>query len=109
MIPYLLETIGSLSVKFRKSIIPYIYRIVPLIIDCIQDQSETEKRIKALNALTKVITGSGFVILPYYIYPNLFTIIKNLMKFEQNQQIRKEALRLMGAIGAIDPHLFKKV
>ena len=76
---------------------------------CIQDQSQTEKRIKALNALTKVIAGSGFVILPYYIYPNLYSIIKNLMKFEQNQQIRKEALRLMGAIGAIDPHLFKKV
>jgi len=59
--------------------------------------------------MTKLIHGSGFVILPFYMYPNLFSIIKNIMKFEQNQKIRKEALRLMGAIGALDPHLFKRV
>jgi len=56
-----------------------------------------------------VITAAGFVLLPYYMYPNLFNIIKNLMKFETNIEIRKEALRLMGSIGALDPQLFKKI
>ena len=31
------------------------------------------------------------------------------MKFETNIEIRKEALRLMGSIGALDPQLFKKI
>jgi len=65
--------------------------------------------VKALNALRKVITGAGFVILPYYVYPNLFSILKNLMKMDLHIKIRKETLRLMGAIGALDPHLFKKI
>lgn len=99
--------------KYKKSIIPYISRVVPIMMACIQDESSTQKRVKALNALTKVISSSGFVILPYYVYPNLFNILTNIMKMDLNRKMRKDSLtetvRLMGAIGALDPHLFKKI
>ena len=37
LIPYLLDTIGQVSIKFRKAIIPYIHRVMPLMISCISD------------------------------------------------------------------------
>ncbi|KAJ2764760.1 phosphatidylinositol kinase- protein kinase tor1, partial [Coemansia nantahalensis] len=47
------------------------------------------------------------VIDPYTEYPQLFNILRPILKDNSDPQMRAEALRAVGALGAIDPHRFK--
>jgi len=61
---------------------PYIGEIFPLILESVKDQSDSSKREVALNTLIAIIDNTGFVVKPYFFYPELLDIIRKLVQSE---------------------------
>ena len=59
----------------------------------------------ALNTLIAIIDNTGFVVKPYFFYPELLTIIRNLVQSEQLPEIKNLVFKLIGTLGAVDPYL----
>lgn len=83
--------------------------VFPLFLSAMSDKSSTAKREAAVQALVDILKNTGFVVLPYYKYPNLLEILLFLMKNEVNPEMRVNCMRLIGCLGAIDNFYFKKV
>ena len=79
------------------------------IISALSDQSSQQKRLSALKALSRIASFCGLAISPYYDYPNLLGILTNLVQNETSQDIRVEALKAFGVLGAIDPYEYKQI
>ena len=63
----------------------------------------------ALNTLIAMIENTGFVVKPYFFYPELLTIIRNLVQSEQVSSVRKLVFKLIGTLGAVDPYLINQI
>jgi FKBP12-rapamycin complex-associated protein len=59
----------------------------------------------ALNTLIAIIDNTGFVVKPYFFYPELLTIIRNLVQSEQIPEVKNLVFKLIGTLGAVDPYL----
>lgn len=53
--------------------------------------------------------SSGYVVEPYWKYPDLLDILLNILKSENTPSIRKEAIRVLGLLGAVDPYKHKVI
>ena len=49
-----------------------------------------------------------YVIEPYFKYPNLLEILFSFLKTEQTAGIRREVIRVLGLLGALDPYKRKQ-
>ncbi|KAL1921057.1 uncharacterized protein VTP21DRAFT_11692 [Calcarisporiella thermophila] len=83
--------------------------LIPLLIEMLQDQSPTSsmKREKALKMLGQLASSTGFVIEPYTRYPNLLPTLVKILRQEQDRNIRRETIKLIGVLGALDPYRHK--
>ncbi|EWC44191.1 phosphatidylinositol 3-kinase tor2 [Drechslerella stenobrocha 248] len=99
-----LGALGELATVGGEDMAPYIPQLMPIIIDTLQDQGSSSKREAALRTLGQLASNSGYVIEPYIQYPHLLTILVNIVKTEQTGYLRKETIKLMGILGAIDPY-----
>lgn len=45
-----------------------------------------------------------YVIVPYHKYPNLLDVLFNFLKTEQTTGVRREVVRVLGLLGALDPY-----
>ena len=59
----------------------------------------------ALNTLIAMIENTGFVVKPYFFYPELLPIIINLVQSEQLKEIKDLVFKLIGTLVAVDPYL----
>lgn len=50
----------------------------------------------------------SYVIEPYFKYPNLLEILFSFLKTEQTTGIRREVIRVLGLLGALDPYKRKQ-
>jgi FKBP12-rapamycin complex-associated protein len=99
-----LAALGELSEVAGDDMIPHLEEMMPLIIDTLQDQSSSIKRDAALKTLGQLASSTGFVIEPYAKYPQLLNILISILKTEQSADIRRETVKLMGILGALDPY-----
>lgn len=100
-----MKAIGELSVVGGEDMIPYIDKLMPIIIDALQDQGSSIKREAALRTLGQLASSSGYVIKPYLEYPRLSKALQNLVSREpKNGPLRQETIKLMGILGALDPY-----
>jgi serine/threonine-protein kinase mTOR len=99
-----LKATGELATVGGEEMLPYIPRLMPIIIETLQDQSSPAKREAALHTLGQLASNSGYVIDPYTDYPQLLSILVNIVKTEQTGFLRKETIKLMGILGALDPY-----
>jgi serine/threonine-protein kinase mTOR len=81
--------------------------LLPLIIDTLQDQSSTSKREVALHTLGLLAKSTGYVVTPFLRNPALLDIFLNLIKTERAPLIRREVVKVLGIIGAVDPYKHK--
>ncbi|KAI1309348.1 Serine/threonine-protein kinase mTOR [Halotydeus destructor] len=81
--------------------------LFPLVLDVIQDSSSLPKREVGLWTLGQLVECTGYVVEPYTKYPGLIDILFNFLKSEPSQPIRREAIRVLGLLGAIDPYKYK--
>ncbi|KAH8729835.1 armadillo-type protein [Ilyonectria robusta] len=106
----ILKAIGELATVGGEDILPYKDRLMPLIIDALQDQSSNSKREAALHALGQLASNSGYVIEPYLEYPQLLEILQGIIRTEgQRVPLRQETIKLMGILGALDPYKYQQV
>lgn len=100
----ILTALGELATVGGEKMLQYIPDLMPLIIETLQDQSSPPKRDAALRTLGQLASSSGYVIDAYLQYPQLLTILVNIVKTEQNTTLRQETIKLMGILGALDPY-----
>lgn len=104
-----ISALGELSVVAGEDIKPFIPDLMPLILETFQDQSSSFKRDAALKTLGQLAGSSGYVIQPLLDFPQLLGILINILKSENSPAIRRETVRLIGILGALDPYKHKEV
>ncbi|KAJ3318282.1 phosphatidylinositol kinase- protein kinase tor1, partial [Blyttiomyces sp. JEL0837] len=105
----ILIALGELSQVGCEDFLPYLDEVFPIIIETLQDQSSTTKRESALRTLGQIASNTGVVITPYTKYPNLLNILIGILKAEQSPALRRETVKVMGILGALDPYRHKLV
>lgn len=78
-----------------------------ILLEMLGDASSTEKRGVALWTMGQLVSSTGRVVKPYYKYPHLIDLLINFLKTEQQPTIRRETIRLLGLLGALDPYKHK--
>ncbi|KAL3862460.1 hypothetical protein ACJMK2_008424 [Sinanodonta woodiana] len=81
--------------------------LMPIILDMLQDSSALQKREVALWTLGRLVESTGYVVEPYQKYPRLLEVLLDFLKTEQSTGIRREVIRVLGLLGALDPHKHK--
>lgn len=99
--------VGELAQVGAEDMVPYLDELMPCILETLQDQSSPTKREAALQTLGQVAGSLGWTIDPYVKYPSLLTILINILKTEQSQDIRRATVKVMGVLGALDPYRHK--
>ena len=100
----ILKAIGEIATIGGTELLPYVSELMPIIIDALQDLSSQSKREAALHTLGQLASNSGYVIQPYLDYPDLLDILVNITRSEQQGSLRKETIKLLGILGALDPY-----
>jgi serine/threonine-protein kinase mTOR len=102
----IMMTLGELSQVGGKEIIPMIEPFMKVIVKTLQNSnfSEIEKRNSALHALGQLASSSGYVIQPYIDNKNLLGTLIHMLLNETNQITRREVVKVMGILGALDPY-----
>ncbi|KAG5944989.1 hypothetical protein E4U53_006777 [Claviceps sorghi] len=101
----ILKAIGDLATVGGEDMLLYKDRLMPIILEALQDQSSNTRRQAALNALGQLASNSGYVIEPYLEYPQLLEILQGIIRTEdQRGPLRQETVKLMGILGALDPY-----
>ncbi|KAF5285925.1 hypothetical protein FQA39_LY04386 [Lamprigera yunnana] len=81
--------------------------LLTILIEMLGDASAPEKRGVALITLGQLVGATGHVIKPYNQYPMLLDVLINFLKTEQHALIRRETIRVLGLLGALDPYRHK--
>jgi FKBP12-rapamycin complex-associated protein len=103
----ILTAIGELSLVGGKDLVPYVEILMPLIIDTLSDGSNCVKREAALKVLGQLCQSTCSVVDPYLKYPNLLNLLIQILKTDTSVLIRRETVRVMGILGAVDPYQHK--
>lgn len=119
LVPSVLSAVGQLSEVGGDMMKPKLKEVVPLIIENLRDQSNTSKREIAVNALTHIVESTSrfpcsnqsvdYAIYPYVHYPQLSGLLRQMILQETSPTLRNAVLRLMGAIGALDPYKMRQI
>ncbi|KAK0063750.1 serine/threonine-protein kinase mTOR-like isoform X1 [Biomphalaria pfeifferi] len=102
-----LQAIGEQAQVSGPDISQWMDQLLPIILDMLQDSSSLQKREVALWTLGQLVESTGSVVEPYSKYPNLLDVLLNFLKTEQSISIRREVIRVLGLLGALDPHKHK--
>eukprot|EP01012_Entosiphon_sulcatum_P054443 TRINITY_DN7521_c0_g1_i1.p1 TRINITY_DN7521_c0_g1~~TRINITY_DN7521_c0_g1_i1.p1 ORF type:complete len:2724 (+),score=384.89 TRINITY_DN7521_c0_g1_i1:801-8174(+) len=106
----LLFTLGELSGVCGKQLRDTA-KLLELVVDILMDQSSWVKRIHALRAIGSIVVSTGNVITPYIEYPQLLPFQLKALQADQKVEweSRREVMKLLGIVGAIDPYQHKRV
>ncbi|CAK9439599.1 uncharacterized protein LODBEIA_P36990 [Lodderomyces beijingensis] len=104
-----IKCLGEIAVVGGEDLKPFIPDLMPLILDTFQDQSSSYKRDAALKTLGQLSSSSGYVIQPLLDYPQLLGMLVAILKSDNSVQIRRETVRLLGILGALDPYKHREV
>jgi FKBP12-rapamycin complex-associated protein len=102
-----LTAIGELAHVGCQDMTPYLTELMNVIMEALQDQSSASKREAALKTLSQLASNTGWVVEPYLKYPSLLDILISILKTEQTHSIRRETMKVMGVLGALDPYKHK--
>ncbi|XP_059477089.1 serine/threonine-protein kinase mTOR [Neocloeon triangulifer] len=102
-----LACIGYLAEVGGSELVAWLPEMLSLLLEMLGDGSSTEKRSVSLWVLGQLVEATGYVIRPYSEYPILLDTLLSFLKTEQNPAIRRETLRVLGLLGALDPYKHK--
>ncbi len=98
-----LMCLGELTCVGGEDVTPHVSELMDIILAKLADSSIV-KRDAALRALGQVCSSTGFVIQPLVEYPQLLQIFGRILKSEPNPSVRREVIKVLGIIGALDPY-----
>jgi FKBP12-rapamycin complex-associated protein len=102
-----LTAIGELAFVGTLALLPFVDELMHVIMETLVDQSSQSKREAALKTLGNLASNTGWVMEPYLQYPMLLDIIIGILKTEQLGSMRRETVKVMGVLGALDPYRHK--
>ncbi|KAL2917300.1 phosphatidylinositol kinase-related protein kinase tor1 [Polyrhizophydium stewartii] len=102
-----LAAIGELAHLGCQEFNPHLDELMSVILETLLDQGSTSKREAALRSLSRISARTGWVVEPYTRYPALLDILITILKTEQSAMIRREAVKVLGVLGALDPYRHK--
>lgn len=106
----IIKAIGELCNVGGEEMLRYKDRLMPILVDALQDQSSLVKREAALRTIGQLASNSGYVIDPYLEHPQLLDMLQNIIRGEpQHATLRQETIKLMGILGALDPYRYQQV
>ncbi len=105
----IIKCLGELANVAGEQMLPYIPKLMPIILDTFQAQSSPFKRDAALKTLGQLASSSGYVIKPLLEYPQLLGILLGLLRSEQSQDVKRETVRVLGILGAVDPYKHREI
>lgn len=85
----------------------YAAELLETLLEMLVDASAPTKRGVALWTLGQLVSATGQVVTPYHTYPNLIDILINFLKTETDILVRRETIRVLGLLGALDPYKHK--
>ena len=62
------------------------------------------KRDAALCTLGQMCSSTGYVIDPLIEHPQLLQILGRILRTEPTQKVRREVIKVLGILGALDPY-----
>jgi phosphatidylinositol kinase/protein kinase (PI-3 family) len=102
-----LSTLGRLSTIGGDDMVEHLDQLMPIIIGTLQDKSSMVKREVALRTLGELVESTGYVIEPYLRYRDLLPTVLAILKSGQLPVVRREVVKVLGIIGALDPFKHK--
>ncbi|KAJ0981872.1 hypothetical protein J5N97_010127 [Dioscorea zingiberensis] len=103
-----LATVGELAKAGGFAMRQYLPDLMPLIVDALLDGAAVHKREVAVATLGQVVQSTGYVISPYNEHPQLLGLLLKLLNGELAWSTRREVLKVLGIMGALDPHAHKR-
>ena len=104
-----IHSLGQLSTVGGTILTPFVPSLMPTIIGAISDLSSTAKRAAAIQTLAQLAGNCGYVIQPYLDYPQLLNILIGIVKTEHNTILKRETVKLIGTLGALDPYKHQQI
>ncbi|KAF8966334.1 atypical/PIKK/FRAP protein kinase [Flammula alnicola] len=98
-----LMCLGELTCVGGEEAMPHVPELMQVIIQRLSDASLI-KRDAALHTLGQVCSSTGYVIAPLMEYPQLLPLLGKILKTESNQPVRREVVKVLGILGALDPY-----
>ncbi|KAF9525319.1 phosphatidylinositol 3-kinase [Crepidotus variabilis] len=98
-----LMCLGELTCVGGEDAMENIPALMQVIIARLSDPSLL-KRDAALHTLGQVCSSTGYVITPLVDYPQLLPLLGRILRTDTNQQVRREVVKVLGILGALDPY-----
>lgn len=98
-----LMCLGELTCVAGEEAMPHVTELMGVIIQRLSDPSLI-KRDAALHTLGQVCSSTGYVITPLVDYPLLLPLLGRILKTESAQAVRREVVKVLGILGALDPY-----
>ncbi|WOH04828.1 hypothetical protein DCAR_0624240 [Daucus carota subsp. sativus] len=103
-----LVTVGDLARVGGFAMRRYVPELMPLIVEALSDGPAATKREVGVATLGQLVQSTGYVITPYNEYPQLLGLLLKLLNGEPAWSTRREVLKVIGIMGALDPHVHKR-
>jgi FKBP12-rapamycin complex-associated protein len=98
-----LMCLGELALVGGEDVQPHVPQLMDTILARLAEGAGA-KRDAALRTLGQVCSATGFVITPMVEYPQLLTILSRILKTEPTPPVRREVIKVLGIMGALDPY-----
>ncbi|XP_044740220.1 serine/threonine-protein kinase Tor [Chrysoperla carnea] len=100
-----LKAIGDLAeAAGGTDLLPWGDELLTVLLEIFGDTASVEKRAVALWALGQLVSATGHALQPYSRQPALLDVLLTFLKTEQRPRVRRETLRVLGLLGALDPY-----
>ncbi|KAL9635499.1 MAG: hypothetical protein Q9164_003418, partial [Protoblastenia rupestris] len=104
-----ITAIGQLATVGGTDLVKHVPKLTSSIVEALQDHSSHIKRDAALQTLGQIASNCAYVIKPYSDYPQLLDIMINIIKTESPGSLRKETIKVIGILGALDPYKYQQI
>lgn len=104
------ECLGELARVAGEELAPLVDELVSLMVSQLSSGSvhaSVAKRDAALKTLGRLASNTSHVANPYLQYPRLLGALVKILKTEQAAPVRRETIRVLGILGALDPYRHK--
>ncbi|KAF9561208.1 phosphatidylinositol 3-kinase [Agrocybe pediades] len=98
-----LMCLGELTCVAGEDAMPHVPELMQVIIARLSDPSLI-KRDAALHTLGQVCSSTGYVVTPLIEHPQLLPLLGRILRTESTQAVRREVVKVLGILGALDPY-----
>ncbi len=95
--------LGELACVGGEDALPHVSDLMQILTPMLEGPSR-QKRDAALHTLGQLCSSTGYVIQPLVEHPQLLQILERILKAESSQAVRREVVKVLGTLGALDPY-----